>query len=149
MNQIAVPTKIKEAQAKVEGMRKERYPRAVPVIKLNLKFKPMEVVTKAPHYFKYVPSVFTDGPNFDYAINDYELNNRDRQFLAKINDKIAAGNGSIPGNVAGQVIKQDPISEEQFERFIDVMDKIYQITKNKQDAVILQYFFNVADPILS
>ena len=131
MNQIDVPTKIKEAQAKVEGMRKERYPRAVPVIKLNLKYKPMEVVTKAPHYFKYVPSVFTDGPNFDYAINDYELNNRDRQFLAKINDKIAAGNGSIPGNLPGQIIKQDRISEEQFERFIDVMDKIYQITKSK------------------
>ncbi len=29
------------------------------------------------------------------------------------------------------------------------MDKIYQITKDKHDAAILRYFFDVADPILS
>ena len=59
-------------------MGKEKYPRPVPVIKLNLRYKPMEVVTKAPHYFKYVPTVFTDGPNFDYLHMDYELNHRDK-----------------------------------------------------------------------
>ena len=87
-NQIDVPTKIKEAQAKVESMGKEKYPRAVPVIKQNLKYKPMEQVTKAPHFLKYVPTVFTDGPNFDYNHHDYELNEKDKKFLAELNGKI-------------------------------------------------------------
>jgi len=40
--QIDVPKQVKEAIAKVESMGKERYPRAMPVIKLNLKYKPIE-----------------------------------------------------------------------------------------------------------
>jgi len=143
-----VPTKIREAKAKVESLGKERYPRVIPVIKLNLKYKPMEVVTKAPHFFKYVPTVFTDGPNFDYNHHDYELNSRDKQFLKEINDKLVAGGGSLVGTGQSQVSNQEPLTEKEFERFIDVMDKIYQITKNKQDAVILRHWFDVADPAL-
>jgi len=35
------------------------------------------------------------------------------------------------------------------ERFIDAMEKIYQQTKNKQDAVILRRFFDCVDPTLA
>ena len=93
--QIDVPKQVKEAIAKVESMGKERYPRAMPVIKLNLKYKPMEQVTHAAHYIKYVPSVFTDALNFDFADSDYELREKDKLFLRELNDKIVAGGGTI------------------------------------------------------
>lgn len=69
---------IREAMEKFGSAEKERYPRAMPLIKMNLKFKPKEEVTKAPHYFKYVPSVFSDTLNFDFSDTDYELVERDR-----------------------------------------------------------------------
>lgn len=92
---VEVPKQVKEAMAKVESMGKEKYPRATPVIKLNLQYKPMDVITKAAHYFKYVPPVYSDAPNFDFADKDYEIRERDKLFLRELNDKIAQGSGSI------------------------------------------------------
>lgn len=83
-------------------MGKDKYPRAMPVVKLNLNFKPMEEITQAPHYFKYVPSVFSDALNFDFIDKDYEIREKDKKFLQGLNEKIAQGGGSItcgPGNL--------------------------------------------------
>jgi len=57
---------------------KEKYPRIMPLIKTNLRYKPKEEVTKAPHFYKYVPSVYRDAHNFDFADTDYELVETDR-----------------------------------------------------------------------
>lgn len=111
-------------------MGKEKYPRAKPVIKMNLKYKPMDHITKAPHYFKYIPTVYSDSLTFDWADKDYEIRERDRKFLAGLNEKIAQGNGSIACSANGALVKQEPVTEVDFERFIDVMEKIYQLTKN-------------------
>ena len=92
---------------KVVTSDKDMYPRNIPLVKMNLRYKPMEVVTKAPHYYKYVPSVFTDAINFDFTETDYQLLGRDKDFLKDLNAKIAAGNGTIPTNVAGQTVKQE------------------------------------------
>jgi len=87
---------IKEFRDKVAPATKERYPLIMPVIKMNLRYKPMEVVTKAPHYFKYVPSVYVDALNFDFADRDYEIIERDKVFVRDLNAKISAGNGMVP-----------------------------------------------------
>jgi len=120
-----VPKQVKAAMAKVESMGKEKYPRPMPVIKMNLKYKPMDHITKAPHYFKYVPSVYRDSLTFDFADKDYEIRERDRKFLRDLNEKIGLGNGSIACNANGALVKQEPLSENEFERFIDAMEKIY------------------------
>ena len=65
---------------------KERYIRAMPIIKVNLKYKPIKSITKAPHYIKYVPTVYSDALNFDFAENDYELVERDRKYLKELNE---------------------------------------------------------------
>ena len=64
--------------AKVASSGKEKYPRFEPMIKMNLRYKPMEEVTHATHYFKYVPDVFSDALNFDFADSDYEIVERDK-----------------------------------------------------------------------
>jgi len=62
---------IKEAMKKVVTSGKESYPLTVPIIKMNLRFKPMEHVTNVHNYFKYVPSVYSDALNFDFGDKDY------------------------------------------------------------------------------
>ena len=121
-------------------MGKEKYPRPTPVIKMNLKFKPMDHITKAPHYFKYVPAVYSDSLTFDYADKDYEIRERDKRFLSTLNEKIAQGNGFIACGPTATLVKQDPVSEEDFERFIDAIEKIYQKFRNKEDQFILYHF---------
>ena len=74
---------------------------------MNLRYKPMEEVSHASHYYKYVPEVFSDALNFDFADGDYELVERDKQFLRDLNLKIAQGNGTINTNVPGQTVKQE------------------------------------------
>ena len=139
---------IKEAMEKVESADKEKYPRSMPLIKMNRKYKPMEHITKVPHFFKYVPPVYSDALNYDFDDTDYELVERDKQFLRDLNAKIEKGNGTINTNVAGQTINQEQLTEHDFERFIDVLDKIYQETKSKQDAKLLALFFDLADQSL-
>ena len=108
----------------------------------------MEEITQAQHFYKYVPEVFSDALNFDYSDADYELVERDKQFLRDLNAKIAQGNGTISTNVPGQTVKQEQLTESEFEWFIDQMEKIYQKTKSKADDRILGFFFNLKDQAL-
>ena len=98
---------IKEAMDKVATSGKEKYPRFEPLIKMNLKYRPMEEISQATHYYKYVPEVFSDALNFDFADSDYELVERDKQFLRELNAKIEQGNGTISTNAPGQTVKQE------------------------------------------
>ena len=100
-------------------------------------------------YFKFVPKVFSDSLNFDFADRDYELVERDRKFLRDLNEKLARGGGTIPSNVAGQTIKQEALSEADFERFIDCIEKSFQNAKSKQDQVLLKHFYAEADEDLT
>lgn len=148
---VAVPQKTKDAMAKAQDIgkeTKEKYPRNKPVIKMNLRYKPMPEVTQAPHFFKYVPKVFKDAINFDFTDKDYALNERDKQFLKDLNERLVQGGNQIAGSSAGQKISQVPLSEAEFERCIDSFEKVYQKTKNKQDAVMLKCFKKWADPAL-
>lgn len=126
---------IRAAMEKVAICSKQKYPMSMPVIKMNLKYKPMEHITKAPHYFRYVPPVHVDALNFDFSDEDYELIERDRQFLKELNAKIVNGTITVTSRVPSQTttIKQEPLTEKEFERFIDAADKIHQRTKNKVD----------------
>ena len=71
-----------------------------------------------------MPSVFSDSLNFDFSDKDYEIRERDKRFLAILNKKIAQGDGSIQCG-PGAPVKQEQITEQDFERFIDAMEKIY------------------------
>ena len=108
----------------------------------------MEHITNVPHFFKYVPAVFTDALTFDFDDEDYELVERDKQFLKDLNDKITQGNGTISTNVAGQTTKQEQLTEQEFEKFIDQMEKIYLLTKSKADTKLLAIFFELRDKAL-
>lgn len=138
---------IKEAMEKVNICSKQRYPRSEPIIKMNLRYKPMDHITKAPHYFRYVPPVYSDSLNFDFDDHDYELIERDREFLKELNSKIVNGSITITSKVPSQTVtvKQEPLTEREFERFIDCADKVYQRTKNKVDQVFVGHFYVSAD----
>ena len=58
---------------KVVTTGKEKYPRLMPIIKMGLRYKPMKHITAVPHFFKYVPAVFSDSLTFDFGDRDYEL----------------------------------------------------------------------------
>ena len=60
----------------------------IPKMKMNLKYKPMEHVTKVDNFFKFVPSVFSDSLTFDYHDRDYEIRERDRKFIHDLNQRI-------------------------------------------------------------
>lgn len=59
--------------SKISTPLKETYPLTVPIIKMNLRYKPMDSVTKSSNYFKYVPSVYSDSLMFDFMDRDYQL----------------------------------------------------------------------------
>lgn len=72
---------------------------SMPTIKMNLRYKPMDHITKAPHYYRYVPPVFSDSLNFDFYDEDYELIERDREFLKELNAKIVNGMITVTSRV--------------------------------------------------
>ena len=117
----------------------------MPTVKLNLKYKPMENITQAPHYYKFVPTVYSDALNFDYADKDYEIREKDKKFLQTLNEKLAKEGGEA-GAQSNQV---QSVSEHDFERCIDAFEKIYQRTKKKQDQAMLEHFYDLADPGLA
>lgn len=93
---------IKAAMDKVVTTGKEKYPRAMPIIKMNLRYKPMEHITKAPFYFKYNPKVYQDALNFNFSDLDYALVENDKTFISELNSKIVSGSIVIPSRVPGQ-----------------------------------------------
>ena len=116
---------------------------------MNLRYRPMESITKAPHFIKHVPPVYSDALNFDFADRDYQLVQRDKQFVADINAKIAAGNGELRNTKnQGMPFKQSPITEDDFEAFIDVTEKIYQRIKSKTEENLRDSFMSLADEAL-
>ena len=52
---------------------KEKYMRAMPNIKMNLRYKPMEHITKADHYIVHVPKCYSDALNFNWGDRDYQI----------------------------------------------------------------------------
>lgn len=140
---------IEAAMAKIPLTGKEIYIRAIPQIQMNLRYRPMESITKAPHFIKHVPPVYSDALNFDFADRDYQLVQRDKQFVADINAKIAAGNGELRNTKnQGMPFKQSPITEDEFEAFIDVTEKIYQRIKSKTEENLRDSFMSLADEAL-
>ena len=112
---------IQQAMAKldIDAGTKPVFPKAMPVIKMNLKYKPMEHLTKVRHFLKHIPTVYSDAYpalHFDFADQDYEINQIDIDFLKDLNEKLKSGQITI---------KQEPLTEKEFERFIDAADKVY------------------------
>ena len=133
---------IKEAMAKMPAKANEKYPMIKPIIKMKLRYKPMEHITNVPNYFKYVGSVYTDSLNFDFHDCDYSLVEKDKVFLKELNTAIAAANSK-------DNTKSDPLMETELAHIIDSLEKIYQKTRDKQDSVMLKHFFLVVSPALS
>ena len=52
---------------------------------------------------------------------------------------------TMPATVQGQAavsVEQQPLTEDDFERFIDLMEKIVFKTKNKTEKVLLEFFYS-------
>ena len=133
---------IKEAMAQMPVKENERFPLNKPIIKMNLRYKPMEHITNVPNYFKYVAPVFTDALNFDFTDCDYSLVEKDKAFLRDLNAAIAAANTK-------ENTKIEPVTETDLAHIIDSLEKIYQKTRDKQDSVMLRHFFLVVSPSLA
>lgn len=101
----------------------------MPTVKINLQYKPIDEISQAEHYFKYVPPVFEDRLMFDFASEDYELTQRDRDFLK-----------SDPAN---NICSN--IGEKDFERLIDCLEKVAFVYKDTQPTQVAKYFSVHAD----
>jgi hypothetical protein len=55
----------------------------MPIVTMDLKFKPMLDITQVNHYIKFIPPVYDlNNLFFDWDETLYELNHNDRRFLA-------------------------------------------------------------------
>ena len=126
---------------KIKSKKPERYPFAEPKIKMNLRYK---FLPPGPSFYKYVPKVHSDAINFDFADKDYQHRESDRKHVDELNALIEQGNGTVTSK-SGEVIKQEKLTYDDMERFIDSLDKIYQKTKNKSDQQIVHNFYKRKD----
>ena len=55
---------------------------------MNLKYKPMDQITKAKNYIVHIPKCFDDSLNFNWSDKDYLLKQQDSAALKEANDKI-------------------------------------------------------------
>ena len=105
-------------------------------------------------FFQYhVPKVYSDSLNFNWKDRDYIITQDDRDFLKKVNSQIKDGMITISPQGQGQTaipVEQQPLTEDDFERFIDFMEKVVSKTKNKLEKHLLDLFFsrNLCDEAL-
>lgn len=75
---------------------------------------------------KFIPDVMTDHTCFNFKDEDYEITQRDKEHLKSETD------------LSG-------ISEKEFERIIDCLEKIAYLYKETQPTAVAKLFFNHAD----
>ena len=115
----------------------------MPKVKMNLKYKPMKKITAADHHLYHIPKVFADSLNFNWHERDFEITSEERHFLQSINSQIKNGVITIPASVQGQtpiMVEQKPITDDDFEGFIDTIEKIVAFTKRKDEKSLIDCF---------
>ena len=124
----------------------EKYQRPEPKVKMNLRFKPMEHVTHVGNYFVEIPKCYNDALNFNWDECDYQLQHRDQKFLQELNSTIrdTPEGKMIPIDIPGEPAKdipQEPLTDDEFEKVIDILEKVYQITRSKNPDNLQRYFY--------
>ena len=123
----------------------EKYKRPEPKVKINLRYPPMKHVTHVGNYFVEIPKCYHDGYNFNWDECDYQLQFRDQQFLKELNSMIRdTPEGKMitidmPG--APKDIPQEPLTEDEFEKVIDILEKVYQTYRSKNADTLSRYFY--------
>jgi hypothetical protein len=79
---------------------------------------------------------------FDWSDRDYEFSNKDTHFLRALNTTISAGTLIVIGTPLGHP-KLRPID---FERVIDVLEKVFFIFKDYKASVLIDKFYEFASP---
>ena len=91
LNSQITTTNQRTAKKSIHDQPKEliaKYMRPLPQIKMNLKYKPMDQITKAKNYIVHIPKCFDDSLNFNWSDKDYLLKQQDSAALKEANDKI-------------------------------------------------------------
>ena len=137
MNRTIVTQKEeKQAVQDQQGKATEKYQKPEPKVKMNLKYKPMEHITNVGNFYVEIPKCYNDALNFNWNECDYQIQYRDQKYLKELNSQIRdTPDGpmitiEVPPRHPYDV-KQHPLSEEEFEKVIDILDKAYQITRSK------------------
>lgn len=60
----------------------------LPEVNLNTRFPDLPEITKAHHYIKLIPDVFSDHMAFNWRDHDYEITKKDLVFLKELNQQI-------------------------------------------------------------
>ena len=100
-------------------------------VQVKLNYQPVEEITNSAGYVKYAPPIFEDNMCFDYAIEDYELTMKDREWLKAQKD-----------------VDYSNITERNFERIIDCLEKVHFQYKDTQVDKVEGWFFDHADEAL-
>jgi hypothetical protein len=80
-------------------------PPPMPIVRVNLQYKPIDEISKSAWYVKHIPNVLVDHCTFNFQDEDYELSVKDREYL-KLESQLSM------------------ISEKDFERIIDCLEKV-------------------------
>ena len=57
----------------------------MPIVKMNLKYKPMPQITQCGNYLYNIPKVYEDSLNFNWRDRDYLITSEDRHWLKSLN----------------------------------------------------------------
>lgn len=102
----------------------EDLPPPIPVVKVNLQYKPIDEICRSQWYLKHVPTVYTDHCAFNYADEDYEISIKDKEFLRS---------DPLP--------ELTSLSEKDFERIVDCLEKVAFMYKDKQPKTYDKWFW--------
>ena len=100
--QQAQPEQTKTApkeESKDADTSKSKYPRAMPLVKMNLRYKPMPHITQNENFLYNIPKVYEDALNFNWRERDYLITSDDRYFLKTLNSQIKDGQIKIAGTL--------------------------------------------------
>lgn len=81
-------------------------------------------------YLKYVPQVFVDHPVFNFTDEDYEISVKDKAYLRSL------------------LAEAVSLSEKEFERILDCIEKVSFMYRNDQPTFVAQNFEAHADDAL-
>jgi hypothetical protein len=106
-------------------------PPSVPIVNVKLRFAELDEIAKSSGYVKQIPSVFEENINFNFTDEDYEFSLKDREWLR-----------------AQTTVDMSGVTEKQFERIIDCLDKIQQLYRDTQVEKVKEWFDIHADEAL-
>lgn len=112
--------------------KRDDLPPPMPVVKVNLQYRPIEEISNSQWYIKHVPNVYADHCAFNFADEDYEICVKDREFIK-----------------SSEMPEISTMAEKDFERIIDCLEKVAYMYRDRQPKDYVKWFWQHCDDHLT